>query len=165
MNSHNNPVFQFNDFNSRASTDSGLFTPQSYSSGRGTPNSQFSSSYDMSLSNIYGHSSNEDNLPIFCDKSTDYFDSKLFQQCTLNVRSPSFDSSQNNFDRGMNKVVSYIDGPFSKSNNSQYYNQQLNRDDRKYQKNNNNRNRRPFNKDNEELYRVVQGNFSYEYKK
>lgn len=162
MNSHN-PIFQLNnDFSSKLSTDSGHFTPQSFSSGRCTPNSQISSCYDMP--NIYGHSSNEDNLTFFCNKNSDFFENKLFQQCTLNTVTRGFDPSLDEFDRGMNKLGSYIDGPFSK-NNSQYYSSQLGNDDRKFQRGNNHRNRRPFNRENNDLSRALQGNaLGFEYK-
>lgn len=161
MNS-NNPLFQLNnDFSSKLSTD-GYFTPQSFSSGRCTPNSQISSCYDMP--SIYGHSSVDDTLPFFGDENSALFENK-YQQCTLNTVTRGFNSSLAKFDRGINKVASYIDGPFNK-NNSQYYNPQLSKDDRKFQKGNNNRNRYSFNKENNDLSRALQGNAeSFEYKK
>ncbi|KAL5273086.1 hypothetical protein ACFFRR_000074 [Megaselia abdita] len=163
MNS-NNSMFQLNnDFSSKLSlsTDSGHFTPQSFSSGRCTPNSQISSCYDMP--NIYGHSSSDDSLPFFCDKNSSFFENKLFQQCTLNAASQTFDGlPKTDLNQNFNKVVSYIDKP--QNNNLQYFSQQHGRDDRKFQKNNN-RHRRSFNKENREVANAFQRNTEpYEYK-
>lgn len=136
MNSNNRAFTSKNNFNSKLSNDSGHFTSQSFSSGRCTPNAHVS--YGNDMSNAFNNSLSAETFPFFCDKTFDFGGRKLYQQCVLNTgRSDS--SKQEDFNRRFNKVVSCIDGPFSK-NNSRFLNQQYGSGDR----NGHNRGRRSF---------------------